>query len=99
MRTRQCDDASATIGAMLTPPAALHALLFASGEPLEKKRLRSLLALKEDEFTVVLRALTNLLKGSGLTLIETNDEIELRTVPEASALLRKLNESGRSTST
>lgn len=78
---------------MLTPPAALEALLFASGEPLEKKQLKALLGLKESELTVVLRALTNLLKGSGLTLIETSTEVELRTAPEASVIVKKLRES------
>ncbi|TSC70989.1 MAG: hypothetical protein G01um101449_234, partial [Parcubacteria group bacterium Gr01-1014_49] len=32
---------------MLTPPAAIEALLFASGEPLEKKQLIKLLGLTE----------------------------------------------------
>ncbi|MFA5744807.1 MAG: SMC-Scp complex subunit ScpB [Candidatus Paceibacterota bacterium] len=78
---------------MLTPPAAVQALLFASGEPLEKKQIASLLEMKEEELAVVLRALTGLLKGSGLTLIETTDEVELRTAPEASIVLKKLYES------
>ena len=78
---------------MLTPPAAVHALLFASGEPLEKKQMMTLLGLKEEEFAMVLRALTNLLKGSGVTLIETDAELELRTAPEASAILKKFHES------
>lgn len=78
---------------MLTPPAAAHALLFAKGEPLEKKQLASLLEIKEPELAMVLRALEGLLKGSGLTLIETANEVELRTAPEASAIVKKLYES------
>jgi segregation and condensation protein B len=80
------------IKAMLTPPAALEALLFSSGEPLEKNELKTLLGLKDAEFTLVIKALFNLLKGSGLTLVETENEVELRTVPEASALVKKLRE-------
>lgn len=78
---------------MLTPPAAVQALLFASGEPLEKKQLATLLEMKDEELATVLRALVGLLKGSGLTLIETTDEVELRTAPEASVIIKKLHES------
>ncbi len=78
---------------MLTPPAAVHALLFASGEPLEKKRLAELLNLKETELTLVLNSLVGLLKGSGITLVETSTEVELRTSPEAAGIVKKLRES------
>ncbi len=78
---------------MLTPPAALHALLFASGEPLKKKQLATLLNLKEEELTVVIAALNKLLAGSGIALIETSAELELRTAPEAASLVKKLRES------
>ena len=78
---------------MLTPPAAVHAILFASAEPVEKKQLVSLLEIKESELALILRALEGLLKGSGLTLIETESEVELRTSPEASAILKKFHES------
>ncbi|MFA5942167.1 MAG: SMC-Scp complex subunit ScpB [Candidatus Paceibacterota bacterium] len=78
---------------MLTPPAAAHALLFAAGEPLERKQLAALLEIKDAELTVVLQALTGLLKGSGLALIETDTEVELRTAPDAAPLVKKLRES------
>ncbi len=81
------------IGKMLTPPAAAHALLFASGEPLEKKQLAALLEIKEEELPVVLQVLTASLKGSGLTLVETATEVELRTSPEAFEIVKKLRES------
>lgn len=80
------------MGGMLTPPAALHALLFASGEPLEKKRLLTILGIKDAEFKLVLKALDGLLKGSGTTVIETDTEVELRTSPEAAPLLKKFRE-------
>lgn len=78
---------------MLTPPAALHALLFASGEPLEKKRLETLLGIKGAELKLVLKALVDLLKGSGTTIIETDTDVELRTSPEAAPIVKKLRES------
>lgn len=78
---------------MLTPPAALHALLFASGEPLEKKRIAALLDVKDAEVKLVLKALTESLKGSGVTLVETATDVELRTSPEAAPIVKKLRES------
>ena len=78
---------------MLTPPAAAHALLFASGEPLEKKQLAKLLEIKDSEIKVLLKALTDSLQGSGIVLVETETEVELRTAPEAAPIVKKLRES------
>jgi segregation and condensation protein B len=78
---------------MLTPPAALHALLFASGEPLEKKQLAKLLEIQESDLSHLLKALSDSLQNSGITLIETENEVELRTAPEAAPLVKKLRES------
>lgn len=78
---------------MLTPPAAAHALLFASGEPLEKKQLAKLLDIKESEVPFVLKALTLSLQNSGVVVVETDTEVELRTAPEASVIVKKLRES------
>lgn len=75
---------------MLTPPAAAHAILFASGEPLEKKQLAKLLEIKDADLPLVLKALADSLKKSGVTLVETESEVELRTAPEATALTEKL---------
>lgn len=77
---------------MLTPPAALHALLFASGEPLLKKHLATLLDIKNPELKLVLKALSDSLKNSGTTLIETETDVELRTAPEAAPIVKKLRE-------
>jgi len=77
---------------MLTPPAAAHALLFASGEPLEKKQLAKLLDIKESEVKVVLKALTDSLAKSGVVVVETDTEVELRTAPEAAVIVKKLRE-------
>ncbi len=78
---------------MLTPPAALEALLFASGEPLEKKRLAVLLGLTESELKVALKVLDTQLDGHGVSIIETDREIEMRTAPEAALIVKRLRES------
>ena len=78
---------------MITPPAAVHALLFASGEPLEKKRLAALLGITPAELQIALDALSNSLSGTGVAVIETATEAELRTAPEAAALVKNLRES------
>ena len=77
---------------MITPPAALHALLFASGEPLEKKQIAKLLDIKDAEVAFLLKALADSLKGSGIVLVETETEVELRTAPEANAIVKKFRE-------
>lgn len=77
---------------MLTPPAALHALLFASGEPIDKKELAKFLGIKDSEIAVALKALTQSLQGSGIVLVETATQAELRTAPEAAAIVKKLHE-------
>ncbi len=78
---------------MLTPPAAIEALLFASGEPLEKKQLAKLLGINEAELAMTLKALSDSLKERGITIVETGAEAELRTAPEASVIIKKLRES------
>lgn len=78
---------------MLTPPAALHALLFASGEPLSKKEIAKLLDIKESDVKTALKALAASLEGSGVVVVETETEAELRTAPDAAPLVKKLRES------
>ena len=78
---------------MLTPPAALEALLFASGEPLETRQLAKFLGVKDSELAVALEALANSLKGHGIALIETSATVELRTAPEAASIVKRLRES------
>lgn len=77
---------------MLTPPAALHALLFASGEPMAKKDIAKILGITEAQTKAALLALTASLAQSGVVLIETETEAELRTSPDASDLVKKLRE-------
>ncbi len=93
LSTLPARDSAFILQGMLSPPAAAHALLFASGEPLTKKQLAKLLDIKDSEVKLVLKALTDSLKGSGVMLVETDTEAELRTTPEASIIVKKLRES------
>lgn len=78
---------------MLTPPSALEALLFAKGEQIEKKELTKLLDINEAELAVTIKSFSESLKDRGIALIETPREVELRTSPEASVIVKKLRES------
>ncbi|MDO8593438.1 MAG: SMC-Scp complex subunit ScpB [bacterium] len=77
---------------MLTPPAALEALLFAEGGPIEKTRLAKFLGIKGAELKIALKVLAESCKGRGIVLVETLNEVELRTAPEAAVLMKKLRE-------
>ncbi|MDO8407807.1 MAG: SMC-Scp complex subunit ScpB [bacterium] len=80
---------------MLTPPAAALALLFAAGEPLTKKELADLLDISPKDLASILSALRQSLTIGGLALIETGEEIEIRTSPEAAELVKRLWEAER----
>jgi segregation and condensation protein B len=77
----------------LTNPALLEALLFASGEALSKKKILTLLEISAAELEEAIGVLHEALKGHGLALIETENELELRTAPEAHELIQKMRES------
>lgn len=78
---------------MLTPPAALLSLLFASGEPLTKKQASTILECTVGDLTKAISVLHESLSGTGLALLETEEDIELRTAPEAADIVKKLRES------
>ncbi len=84
---------TAIIERMLRTSAGLEALLFASGEPIEKQRLTALLGVSSDELTSAIAELEASLRGRGTAVIETATELELRTAPEAAELVKKLRES------
>ena len=74
--------------------ATLEAILFAAGEPLKKSRLASLMDATPANVEDALAALRmTLAEDRGLALIETADEVELRTAPEAADAIKKLRES------
>lgn len=76
----------------LTPPATLEAILFASGEALQKKRLATMLGITPELLQKAADALREELTGRGLSLVETESAFELRTAPEAAELVKKLRE-------
>lgn len=78
---------------MLSHSAAIEAVLFTSGEPMEKKRLLALLGVSETELATGLGELAAALVGRGVALIETEGEVELRTAPLAADVVKKLRES------
>ncbi|MDO8624064.1 MAG: SMC-Scp complex subunit ScpB [bacterium] len=77
---------------MLTPPNAIEAILFISGEAMEKKELATLLGINEEDLKIALLALAKTLEGRGLSLIDNEKEVELRTSPAAAPILKKLRE-------
>jgi len=77
---------------MLTPAAAVEALLFAAGEPIEKKQLATLLSINELNIPPILEELARSLEGRGLALIEAGSLVELRSSPEAAEVVKKLRE-------
>ncbi len=76
----------------LTPPATLEAILFASGEPVSKKRLAQLLEVTPALLDQAAEVLRNQLAGRGLSLVETENHIELRTSADAAPIIKKLRE-------
>jgi len=77
----------------LSPSQALEAVLFAAGEPMKKRRLAGLFEVTLDLLEAAARELAQDLEHRGIVLIETEDELELRTAPEAAAIVKKLRES------
>ncbi|HVW71634.1 MAG TPA: SMC-Scp complex subunit ScpB [Candidatus Paceibacterota bacterium] len=76
----------------LSKAAELHALLFAAGEPMSKKKLGALLGVSAADVTTLGAEMAAKLQGSGIALIQSEEELELRTTPEASDVVQKLRE-------
>ncbi len=76
----------------LTPPSMLEALLFAAGEPVGKARLAKMLGVSKDLLQKAADMLRQELSGRGLALVETDDELELRTHADAFDLVKQLRE-------
>lgn len=79
----------------LSLPSALEALLFAHGDALPKKRLLSLLGATPEMLEAAVAELRADLTSRGLSILETEEELELRTSPEAAPLVEKLREAER----
>jgi segregation and condensation protein B len=77
----------------LSTSATIEALLFASGDAMPKKQLAKLIDIPIADLHEELKELHEALDGRGLALIETEDEVELRTTPEAASAVKKYRES------
>lgn len=77
----------------LSTSARLLALLFAAGEPLTTVRLAKILDVTAEDVAEAATDLHTTLADTGLALIQTDAELEVRTAPEASAVVQKLRES------
>lgn len=71
----------------LSLPHTIEAVLFAAGGALPKKRLIGLLSVPEEMFEAGVEELKNELSGRGVSLIVTDDEVELRTSPDAAPVI------------
>ena len=70
--------------------AKLEAILFWKAEPISLKKLASLLNTDVQDIKNGLVELENALKGRGLTLVQTDDEVMLGTSKELSSLIEQL---------
>jgi segregation and condensation protein B len=67
----------------------LEVLLFSEGGPVPKKRLMQLLELDTKALTDVVSALRASREGSGLALVETENEVALTVAPDAAETVEK----------
>lgn len=77
----------------LSLPSTIEALLFAAGEALSKKRIVSLLSINEEMLAAATAELSASLAHRGLSLIETGNELELRTAPDAAPIVEEYRKS------
>jgi segregation and condensation protein B len=77
----------------LSISALLEAVLFAAGEPVAKKRLATLLDVSVGDIASAAESLRDTLSERGISLIEIEDELELRTAPDAATTVKRLRES------
>ncbi len=71
-------------------PQKIEAVLFWKAEPVSVKKLASLLQTDAAAVREGVRQLEEQLKGRGLTLVQTNDEVMLGTAKELSPLIEQL---------
>lgn len=74
----------------MTLEAQLEALLFWKGEPMTAKKIEIALGCTAEGLETAAQALETALSTRGLRLVRNGDEFEIRTAPEASALIEKL---------
>lgn len=74
----------------MTLETKLEALLFWKGEPMTNKKVQAALECTAEELDAALTALETSLAARGLRVMRNGDELEMRTAPEASAMIEKL---------
>lgn len=74
----------------MTLDAKIEAALFWRAEPASVARLAKILGASEQEVWSALTSLEEKLKGRGVALVRKDDEITLRSAPEASTLIEGL---------
>lgn len=74
----------------MTLDTKLEAFLFWKGEPISKKKIITALECSKEELEQAIQTLESTLSSRGLRIMQNDDEIELRTAPEASALIEKM---------
>lgn len=77
----------------LSPTAHLEALLYAEGGPLTRDQACTILGCDAGQLSTLVADLHSALVDRGLSLIETEKELELRTAPETADTIRVLRES------
>jgi len=70
--------------------ATLEAILFFKNEPVKRSWLEKTLKQSPEEVAAGLSELKNQLSGRGITLVEKDDEVALRTAPEYSTILTEI---------
>jgi segregation and condensation protein B len=70
--------------------AKIEAILFWKAEPVSIKKLASLLNVKAEEVKAGLVELENALRGRGVTLVQTDEDVMLGTAKELSPLIEQL---------
>jgi segregation and condensation protein B len=73
----------------MNTPSLIEALLFWKAEPISFKKIASLLSIDQHTVQASLRELENTLKGRGLALVYTDDQVMLGTSPEASPVIEQ----------
>lgn len=74
----------------MTLEAKIEAVLFWKGEPIALSKLATLVGEDKDAVKGALATLSTSLSGRGLAVVLIDDEVELRTAPDASSLIEKL---------
>lgn len=71
-------------------PQKIEAFLFYRGEPVKISTIAKSLEMEESLIIEGIRTLQSALEGRGITLVEINGEVELRTAPEASEMIESI---------